>query len=456
MKNLRFLSITAILALVLAGVIGIGKASAQTVCSPATPISMPFSKDGMGTFCWQTTTLCDHINSWQVSPGISINGTNYSNIFAYSSSIPPLNGGYTITYNSTATVFAHFEIDGPCGGSGPTLTPTKTLTSAWPTLTSTRTPTLGGPTATRTPTQIVGASRTATTGPSLTATRTATRIPTTPAFTPTRTPTAGQGVSLKVQYMPGDANASTTAIHPKIRVVNTGSVSVALDDINLYYWYTAEVTTQTQTWTCISATIPGGCSNIVGDAYSLSPVRPAADAVLIDMFVIGIGDLAPGQSFDIEYTITKSDGSLYTQTGDYSFNPSFTTYTDWPKITLFYDPSYKVIWGTEPIAPTMTPTVTPTATQPGGICSPVTADITAPFIFSGQVTPPDNVVGTHCWRLSGSFSFINSFNLALLTINGVNFTNIFVSSGGMPAQIGGYWYITHVSNVPWGHFEVDK
>jgi hypothetical protein len=427
MKNLRFLSVTAILVIVLVAVLGIGVVSAQSVCSPATAISVPFTKDGPGTFCYQASSMCSNINSWNMT-SLQINGNNYTNMWVSGASIPALNGAFTITYNGGQ--FGHFEIDGPCSG-GPTATrtntpfvPTNTNTefarTATVVTTLTRTFTPGGPTVTRT---------------------------STPSFTPTltRTPTQGQGVSLKVQYMPGDANASTTAIHPKIRVVNTGSVSVPFDDINLSYWYTGEVTTQTQTWACISATIPGGCTNIVGDAYPLSPARPAADFVLQNIFVIGIGDLAPGQSFDIEYTITKSDGSLYTQTGDYSFNPSFTTYTDWPKITLYYDGTRTVIWGVEPIAPTMTPTMTPTATMTGGICAPVEADITAPFDFTGA--------GTHCWRISAMNS-LNNNNLRLLSINGMNLTGVFVTAAQLPPQINGFWYITFASDVPWGHLQI--
>ena len=185
MKNLRFLSITAILVAILAGAIGIGKASAQTVCSPATAISVPFVKDGVGTFCWQTTSLCYQVNSWHMT-ALSINGTNYANMFVYSSSIPRLNGGYTITYDGGTTPYAagHLEITGPyqAGGTGPCDSVPATPTPAGPTATLTRTPT-NGPTATRT--------RTATSGPSLTATRTSTpTIVTVPTATKTLTQSA--------------------------------------------------------------------------------------------------------------------------------------------------------------------------------------------------------------------------------------------------------------------------
>jgi len=173
-KQWRFLSITAILIVMAATMIGVGAVSAQTVCSPATVVSVPFSKDGAGTFCYQAPSLCSYINSWNLTT-LSVNGANYTNIWVAGSSIAPLNGVYTITYNSSVS-WGHFEIGGPCSGGG---NPTATRTGVVATATRTATP--GGPTATRTNTP-----------PAVTATRT-----NTPSVnTPTRTPTPGGSCSL--------------------------------------------------------------------------------------------------------------------------------------------------------------------------------------------------------------------------------------------------------------------
>jgi hypothetical protein len=79
------------------------------------------------------------------------------------------------------------------------------------------------------------------------------------------------------------------------------------------------------------------------------------------------------------------------------------------------------------------------------MCSPVTSTFTAPFSYDGT--------GVFCWRTSNLGSFINSWNLVNLTVNGVNLTNAYVAVGSYPAKIGGYWYVSYNSNVPWGHFE---
>ncbi len=209
MKSWRFLSVAIIMVILLVTCVGIINASAAPVCSPATAISIPFTKDGAGDFCWQTTSLCTYINSWNVT-ALEVNGTAYTNTYVTSSSIAPLNGAYTIHYVSTVA-WGHFEIGAPCSGGSPTSTttllptsavntPTKTNTltptriiSITPAFTATRTRTAtGGPSATRT--------RTPTSGPS--ATRTNTPVGPTPTFTPqpltatpTRTPTSTLGAS---------------------------------------------------------------------------------------------------------------------------------------------------------------------------------------------------------------------------------------------------------------------
>jgi len=145
MKTRRFSLSIIILVVVLMTIVGIGvrQTRAATVCSPATAISVPFAKDGAGDFCWQTASLCTYINSWNLTT-LEVNGTAYTNIYVTSSSIAPLNGAYTIHYNS-AVSYGHFEIAGACSVTNPTNTPIVT----GPTLTPTRTQTPGtGPTNT--------------------------------------------------------------------------------------------------------------------------------------------------------------------------------------------------------------------------------------------------------------------------------------------------------------------
>lgn len=63
-------------------------------------------------------------------------------------------------------------------------------------------------------------------------------------------------------------------------------------------------------------------------------------------FKPGSGTIAPGGSIQVKTRWNKNDWSNYTQTDDYSFDPSITSYTDYIKTTGYVN-GIKV-WGTEP------------------------------------------------------------------------------------------------------------
>lgn len=74
--------------------------------------------------------------------------------------------------------------------------------------------------------------------------------------------------------------------------------------------------------------------------------KTGADYYLEIGFTSAAGNLAPGASIDIQTRIAKSDWTNYTQTDDYSFNATATTYGDWTKITGYF--SGGLMWGIEP------------------------------------------------------------------------------------------------------------
>lgn len=257
MKNfLRFLSVTSVLVMTLVSLIGIGSVSAQTVCSPATAISVPFTKDGAGTFCYQAASLCANINSWNLTT-LSINGTNYTNIYVTSSSIAPLNGGYTITYSSSVA-WGHFEIVGsPCSGGSSTNTPLP-----GPSATFTRTNTPGtGPTATRTrtPTPVVG-----------------------PTLTFTRTPTAGAVQTGQVGY--STQNGGTTG--------GAGGVTVtASTGTQIHEAICGRATNTTPIIIRVSGTITvGNTAKVSGSCNTAAGVIEIKDVSNIS--IIGVGTSA--------------------------------------------------------------------------------------------------------------------------------------------------------------------
>jgi len=88
-----------------------------------------------------------------------------------------------------------------------------------------------------------------------------------------------------------------------------------------------------------------------------------------------------------------------------------------------------------PATKTLTPTFTPTTRA--GTCTPVTGTITAPFAYDGA--------GTFCWQSANLGTYVNSWNLTDLTINGYTYTNLYVPAGSYPAQINGYWYVGYTT-----------
>jgi uncharacterized protein YjdB len=84
-------------------------------------------------------------------------------------------------------------------------------------------------------------------------------------------------------------------------------------------------------------------------------------------------------------------------------------------------------------------TVTSTPTP----CSNPTA-LTLPFTKDGA--------GDFCYVTSGTINYVNSWNMQLVEINGVNFTNRW--SNSMPPRIDGKYFIRYVGQYPWSHLEI--
>ena len=78
-------------------------------CSPVTStITAPFTYDGAGTFCWQSSNLGTYINSWNTT-SVIVNGANETNLYVAAGSLPAKIGGYWyVSYNSAAS-YGHFE-----------------------------------------------------------------------------------------------------------------------------------------------------------------------------------------------------------------------------------------------------------------------------------------------------------------------------------------------------------
>lgn len=76
------------------------------LCDNPTTISLPFSYDGSGEYCWITSGDISYINSWNTD-GIEINGVDYTN--SWSNSFPDKVDGYYYIHYTGSVAWAHFE-----------------------------------------------------------------------------------------------------------------------------------------------------------------------------------------------------------------------------------------------------------------------------------------------------------------------------------------------------------
>ncbi len=78
-------------------------------CAPVTAaITAPFTQDGAGTFCWQSSNLGTYINSWNTT-SVTLNGTNITNLYVASGSYPAKIGGFWYVAYNSSVAWGHFE-----------------------------------------------------------------------------------------------------------------------------------------------------------------------------------------------------------------------------------------------------------------------------------------------------------------------------------------------------------
>ena len=158
----------------------------------------------------------------------------------------------------------------------------------------------------------------------------------------TPTPVPGNG-SLTVQFYNQSTAATSNSIYLNIKLVNTGSSAIALSDVKVRYFYTID-DTKTQNFYCDYS--PLGSANVNGTFVTMATAKTGADTYVEIGFTSGAGNLAAGASTTVQARFAKSDWTNYTQTNDYSFNSSSTTFVDWTKVTAYISGSLQ--WGTEP------------------------------------------------------------------------------------------------------------
>lgn len=156
------------------------------------------------------------------------------------------------------------------------------------------------------------------------------------------TTSSGSG-SIKVQQYNSTVTASSNTLNPRIKLTNTGTSAITLSDVKLHYYYTIDGEKNQSFW-CDWSHV--GSSNVTGNFVKMATPVTGADHYLEIGFTSGAGSLAAGASVEIQIRVNKNDWSNYTQTGDYSFDPIHSAYTDASHTTGYV--SGALVWGIEP------------------------------------------------------------------------------------------------------------
>ena len=181
----------------------------------------------------------------------------------------------------------------------------------------------------------------------VTVTPTPVRVTPTPVtVTPTpvtATPTPVSVGSITVQFYNQNTAATSNQLYLNMKVINTGSSAIALSNVKIRYYYTIDGA-QAQNFYCDYS--PIGSGNVTGSFVTMATAKTGADTYVEIGFTSGAGSLAAGANITVQTRVAKSNWTNYTQTDDYSFNSSATTFVDWTKVTGYVSGALQ--WGIEP------------------------------------------------------------------------------------------------------------
>lgn len=150
---------------------------------------------------------------------------------------------------------------------------------------------------------------------------------------------------LHLQYKVGDYSATDNQIKPFFNVVNTGTRTESLAGMKIRYWFTSDNAAGLQAW-CDWAQV--GASNLSLATSAWTPAATGADRYLEIGFGNNVPALAPGAaSGEIQARMAHSDWSNFNEIGDYSYDPTKTTYAMFDRVAL-YSATGVLVSGIEP------------------------------------------------------------------------------------------------------------
>ncbi|AGP33081.1 hypothetical protein BE04_15605 [Sorangium cellulosum] len=151
--------------------------------------------------------------------------------------------------------------------------------------------------------------------------------------------------ALELQYAARETGAEAQQLSFKVQIRNTGDERIALSDLTIRYWFTADVEMVDLKSECDFSGVTGGCANVTRAFHAASGTD--ADHYLELGFSAAAGSINAGATSG-ESQIRIYNREVYdrmTQTDDYSFEAT-TAWTPSMQITVYYDG--ELAWGVEP------------------------------------------------------------------------------------------------------------
>lgn len=146
-----------------------------------------------------------------------------------------------------------------------------------------------------------------------------------------------------VQMYNEDTGDKVSSISPAFRIFNFANKPISLSNLKIRYYFTAD-SEGGQEFKCSAASF--GESNVTGK-FVKTALASGSDNYLEIGFGNDAGEIDSGDCIEFKTSIVNTGDSLYTQIGDYSFNPSADDFACWYNVTAYVSGVQK--WGKEPV-----------------------------------------------------------------------------------------------------------
>ncbi|MDI3287462.1 cellulose binding domain-containing protein [Polyangium sp. 15x6] len=147
---------------------------------------------------------------------------------------------------------------------------------------------------------------------------------------------------LRLQYKNANPKVDDIQIQPHFKIVNETQENVPLSDLEIRYWFTGDGG-MNFVYDCDFAQF--NCIHTSGTFVPASGMK--ADMYAEISFAVGAGVLVAGaDSGEIQARLHTQNFTTVNQAGDYSFDPTKVSFTDWTNVTLYS--KGVLVWGNEP------------------------------------------------------------------------------------------------------------